>query len=131
MLAWLTFVKFEEDDPLEPRSSTLSWRDHLFWDLPSHLLVLGRIPISKWGLRPNIKVQAFAPTIYYYYLVLIRIVKSNKNHSYMIRLFPLFYDLKNSLPMLLETFLWRNTICKSWKLWVYCGKMLIIEKGDD
>ena len=63
MIAWLTFVRSEENDPLRPRPSTLSWHDYRLWDLPSHLLLLGRIPISKWGLRPNIKVQAFALTI--------------------------------------------------------------------
>ena len=62
MPAWLTFVRSKEDDPLGPRPSTLSWHDHLFWDLPSHLLLLGCIPISKWGLRPNIRVQTFSPT---------------------------------------------------------------------
>ena len=63
MPAWLIFVRSREDDLLGPRPSTLSWRDHLFWDFSSHLLLLGRIPISKWGLRPNIRVQDFAPTI--------------------------------------------------------------------
>ena len=45
--------------------STLSLHDHSLWGLSSHLLLLGRIPISKWGLRPNTKVHAFAPTITY------------------------------------------------------------------
>ena len=63
MPAWLIFIRSEEDDPFGPRPSTISWRNHQFWDLPSYLLLLGRIPISKWGLRPNIRVQAFAPTI--------------------------------------------------------------------
>ena len=62
MPAWLIFIRSEEDDPLGPRPSTFSWRDHLFWDLPNLLLILGCILISKWGLRPNIRVQAFAPT---------------------------------------------------------------------
>ena len=47
MPARLIFVRFEEGDLLQPRPSTLSWRDYLFWDLPSHLLFLGRISISK------------------------------------------------------------------------------------
>ena len=69
MLAWLTFVRSEENDPLGPRPSTLSWQDYRLWDLPSHFLLLGRIPISKWGLRPNIKVQAFAPTVIVSWLI--------------------------------------------------------------
>ena len=65
MPARLMFVRFEKDDPLGPRPSTLSWRDHPFWDLPSHLLILRCIPISKWGLRPNIRIRVFAFTITY------------------------------------------------------------------
>ena len=63
MPTWLTFVRSEEDDPFRLLSSTLSLHDHSLWGLSSHLLILGRIPISKWGLRPNTKVQAFAPII--------------------------------------------------------------------
>ena len=66
MPTWLTFVRSEEDDPLGLLPSTLSLHDHSLWGLSSHLLLLGRIPISKWGLRPNTKVQAFAPTIWNY-----------------------------------------------------------------
>ena len=62
MSAWLVFVRSEEDDLLGPRPSTLSWRNHLFWDFSSHLLLLRCIPICKWGLRPNIRIQAFALT---------------------------------------------------------------------
>ena len=61
MLARLIFIQSEL--PLEPLSSTLSLRNYLFWGLPNHLLLLRRIPISKQGLRPNIKIQAFVPTI--------------------------------------------------------------------
>ena len=64
MPTWLTFVRSEEDDPLGLLPSTLSLHDHLLWGLSSHLLLLRRIPISKWGLRSNTKVQAFAPTLY-------------------------------------------------------------------
>ena len=56
MLARLIFVRSEEGNLLGPQPSTLSLRDYLFWGLPSHLLILGRIPISKQGLRPNIKI---------------------------------------------------------------------------
>ena len=63
MSTWLTFVKSEEADPFRLLSSTLSLHDHLLWSFSSHLLFLGRIPISKWSLKPNIKVQVFAPKI--------------------------------------------------------------------
>ena len=64
MLARLIFVWSEEGNLLGPQPSTLSLRDYLFWGLPSHLLLLKRIPISKQGLKPNIKIQAFAPTVW-------------------------------------------------------------------
>ena len=63
MLAQLIFVRSEEGNLLGPQPSTLSLRDYLFWGLPSHLLLLGRIPISRQGLRSNIKIQAFARTV--------------------------------------------------------------------
>ena len=47
VLTRLIFVRFEEGNLLEPQPSTLSLLDYLFWDIPSHLLLLGRIPISK------------------------------------------------------------------------------------
>ena len=71
MPAWPILVQSEEDDLLGTRPSALSWRDLLFWGLPNHLLFLGRIPINKWGLRPNIRVQAFAPTITIYLIILL------------------------------------------------------------
>ena len=60
-LTWLTFVKSEEDDPLELVPSNISLHDHPLWGLSKHFLLLGHILVSKWSLRPNIKVQAFAP----------------------------------------------------------------------
>ena len=54
MLARLIFIWFEEGNLLEPQPSTLSICDYLFWGLPSHLLLLGHIPISKQGLRLNV-----------------------------------------------------------------------------
>ena len=59
MLTRLTFVRSEEDDPFGLLLSTLSSHNHSLWGLSSRLLFLGCIPISKWGLRPNTKVQAF------------------------------------------------------------------------
>ena len=49
VLARLIFVQSEESNLLRPQPSTLSLHDYLFWGLPSHLLLLGRIPISKQG----------------------------------------------------------------------------------
>ena len=63
MFARLIFIRSEEGNLLRPQPSTLSLRNYLFWGLPSHLLLLGFIPISKQGLRPNVRIQAFAPTI--------------------------------------------------------------------
>ena len=63
MPTWLAFVRSEEADPLGLLPFTLSLHDHLLWSFLSHLLLLRRILISKWGLRPNIKAQAFAPTV--------------------------------------------------------------------
>ena len=60
----LTFVRFEENDPLGLLPSIFSLHNQSLWGLSSHLLFLGRIPISKWDLRPNTKVQAFAPTVH-------------------------------------------------------------------
>ena len=47
MLARLIFVRYEKGNLLGPQPSTLSLCDYLFWGLPSYLLLLGRIPISK------------------------------------------------------------------------------------
>ena len=63
MLARLIFVRFEEGNLLGPQLSTLSLCDYLFWGFPSHFLLLGRIPISKQGLKLNVQIQAFALTI--------------------------------------------------------------------
>ena len=70
MPTWLTFVRSEEDDPFRLMPSTLSLHDHLLWGFSSHLLLLRCIPISKWGLRPNTKVQAFAPPHTHIYIYL-------------------------------------------------------------
>ena len=62
MLARLILIRSEEGSLLGPQPSTLSLRHYLFWGLPNHLLLLGHIPINKQGLRPNVQIQAFAPT---------------------------------------------------------------------
>ena len=53
----------EEDNPLGPLPTNISLHDHPLWGLSKHLLLLGRIFVSKWDLRPNIKVQTFTPTV--------------------------------------------------------------------
>ena len=60
-LTWLTYVKSKEDNPLGLVPSDISLHDHPLWGLYKHFLLLGRILVSKWGLRPNPKVQTFAP----------------------------------------------------------------------
>ena len=57
----LAFVRSEEDNPLGPVPSNISLHDHPLWGLSKHLLLLGCILVGKWGLRPNIRVQVFAP----------------------------------------------------------------------
>ena len=71
MPARLIFFRSEEGALLEPQLSTLSECNYLFWNLLSHLLILQRILISKQGLRPNIKVQAFVPIIIFQHILLL------------------------------------------------------------
>ena len=42
-------------------SLNISLHGYSLWGLFKRLLLLGCILINKWGLRPNIRVQAFAP----------------------------------------------------------------------
>ena len=67
MLTRLIFVRFEECNLLRPQPSTIFLRDYLFWSIPSHLLLLRHISISRQGLRPNIQIQAFVPTLIIYF----------------------------------------------------------------
>ena len=60
-LTWLTFVRSKENNPLGLVLSNISLHDHPLWGISKQFLLLGGILISKWGLRPNIKVQAFTP----------------------------------------------------------------------
>ena len=62
-LTWLTLVRSEEDNPLGSLPTNISLHELSLWGLSKYLLLLGLIFVSKWGLRPNIKVQAFAPTL--------------------------------------------------------------------
>ena len=71
MLARLIFVRSKEGNLLGPQPSALSLHDYLLWGLPSHLLLLGCIPVSKQGLRPNVQIQAFAPIIIINFYVFI------------------------------------------------------------
>ena len=66
---WLTFVRSEEDDSLGLVPFNISLYNYLPWGLSQYFLLLGRILVSKWGLRPNIKVQVFAPHIPLLYFV--------------------------------------------------------------
>ena len=61
---WLTIVRSEEDNPLGLVPLNISLFDHLLWGLSKRFLLLGRILVSSWGLRPYKKVQVFAPHIY-------------------------------------------------------------------
>ena len=73
-LTWLTFVRSEEDNPLGPVSSNIFLHDHPLWGTSKHFLLLERILVSKRGLKPNIRAQAFAPhNIYILYGKLHRI----------------------------------------------------------
>ena len=58
---WLTFIKSEEYDLLELVSFNISLYNHILWGLSQHFLLLGRVLVSKWGLRPNTKAQVSAP----------------------------------------------------------------------
>ena len=101
MLARLIFVRSEEGNLLGPQPSTLSLRDYLFQGLPSHLLLLGRIPISKQGLRPNVQIQAFAPTGLFqenFDTIFMRDIKNCQKISF-IYLFIYFYFYKKFLKM--------------------------------
>ena len=60
-LTWLTFVRFEEDNPFELVPSNISLHGYPLRGLSKHLLLLEHILVSKWGLRPNIRVRAVAP----------------------------------------------------------------------
>ena len=52
---------FEEYDTLGLVSFNISLYNHILWGLSQHFLPLGRVLVSKWGLRPNTKAQVFAP----------------------------------------------------------------------
>ena len=81
-LTWLTFVRTEGDNPLGPLPSNISLNNHPLWGLSKHFLLLGRIFVSKWGLRPNIKVQAFAPhNIYMKFLDLWNVKIEKKKYG--------------------------------------------------
>ena len=62
-LTWLTFVKSEANNHLGPMSLNISLHGYSLWGISKRLLLLRHILISKWGLRPNIRIQTFAPHI--------------------------------------------------------------------
>ena len=59
----LTFVRSEEDDPLELMPLNIYLLYHLLWGLSQYFLLLGRVIVSEWGFKPNVKAQVLAPTI--------------------------------------------------------------------
>ena len=62
-LTLLTYVRFEEDDPLGPTPLDIYLLYYLLRGLFPCFLLLGRIVIKKWDFKPNAKAQVLAPTI--------------------------------------------------------------------
>ena len=59
----LTFIRFEEDDPLGPTSLDTDLLYYLLRGLSPCFILLGRIIIKEWDSKPNAKAQVLAPTI--------------------------------------------------------------------
>ena len=59
----LTFVRFEEDDPLGLMPLNIYLLYYLLWGLSQYFLLLGRVIISEWDFKPNAEAQVLAPTI--------------------------------------------------------------------
>ena len=59
----LTFVKFEEDDPLGLMPLNIYLLYYLLWSLSQCFLLLRCVIINKWDFKPNVKAQVLAPTI--------------------------------------------------------------------
>ena len=59
----LTFVRSEEDDPLELMPLNIYLLYHLLWGLSQYFLLLGHVIVSEWGFKLNAKAQVLAPTI--------------------------------------------------------------------
>ena len=57
----LTFIRFEEDDPLGLMPLNISLFVQLLWGFPKRFFLLGRTLASKLGFRPNIEAQALTP----------------------------------------------------------------------
>ena len=58
----LTFVRFEEDDPLRLMPLNIYLLNHLLWGLSQCFLLLGHVIVSEWGFKPNAKAQVLALT---------------------------------------------------------------------
>ena len=59
----LTFVRFEEDDPLGPTPLDTYLLYYLLWGLSPYFLFLGSIIIKEWDFKPSAKAQVLVPTI--------------------------------------------------------------------
>ena len=61
----LTFIRFEEDDPLEQTPLDIYLLYYLLRGLSPYFLLLGRVIIKEWDFKPNAKIQVLAPTNVY------------------------------------------------------------------
>ena len=59
----LTFVRSEEDNPLDLTPLDIYLLYYLLWGLSQCFLLLGRVIISEWDFKPNPKAQVLAPTL--------------------------------------------------------------------
>ena len=66
-LTWLTFVKSEESNSLEPIPFNIFMHYHLLWGISQRFLLLGRVIVSEWGFKPNTKASSFGPPQYLVY----------------------------------------------------------------
>ena len=60
-LTLLTYVRFEEDDPLGPTPLDIYLLYYLLRDLSPCFLLLERIIIKKWDFKPNANAQVLSP----------------------------------------------------------------------
>ena len=81
-LTLLTYVRSEEDDPLEPTLLDIYLLFYLLRGVFPCFRLLGRVDIKKWNFKPNAKAQVLAPTIILYiYIYNLNIID---NHFYIL-----------------------------------------------
>ena len=85
-LTLLTYVRYDEDDPLGPTPLGIYLFYYLLRGLFPCFLLLECIVIKKWDFKPNAKAQVLAPTIYILYLYLLLQIE-----GFTTSLFYLFY----------------------------------------